>query len=51
VLQGALLKEDKPGNAPLYHIPLAGSFKVARGQVKPFPRGAESRMMLVRGDV
>ena len=49
LLQGDKTKADKPGNAPLYHIPRAGSFKLSCGQVKPFPRGAESRIMLVGG--
>ncbi|GLC57318.1 hypothetical protein PLESTB_001211200 [Pleodorina starrii] len=44
---GDKLKEDRPGSAPLYVCPFPGSFKLAKGMLRPFPRGAESRIMLV----
>ncbi|GFR50917.1 hypothetical protein Agub_g13235 [Astrephomene gubernaculifera] len=44
---GEKLKEDRPGTAPLYSCPFPGSFKLAKGMLRPFPRGAESRIMLV----
>ncbi len=46
-------KEDRApastvtGASGLYCLPRAGSFKLIRGQVKPFTRGAEARFMLV----
>lgn len=46
---GAQLKEDRPpGVSPLYAAPFPASFKLVKGMLRPFPRGAESRIMLVR---
>lgn len=44
---GDKLKEDRPGSSPLYVAPFPGSFKLAKGMLRPFPRGAEARIMLV----
>ena len=41
------MKEDKPGNAPLYILHTPSSFKLSFGQLKPFPRGADARIMVV----
>jgi len=46
-LQGDKVKEDKPGYGALYRAPGNGSYKLMRGLIKPFPRGAEGRIMLV----
>ncbi len=46
---GSALKEDRPGAAPHYTCPFPGSFKLLKGMLRPFPRGAESRIMLVGG--
>ncbi|KAG2447799.1 hypothetical protein HYH02_007256 [Chlamydomonas schloesseri] len=43
----ARFKEDRPGAAPVYCCPFPGSFKLAKGMLRPFPRGAEARIMLV----
>jgi hypothetical protein len=47
-LAGDKFKEDRPGNSPLYTCPFPGSFKLVKGGLRPFLRGAESRIMLVR---
>lgn len=44
---GSALKEDRPGAGPHYTCPFPGSFKLLKGMLRPFPRGAESRIMLV----
>ena len=44
----ARFKEDRPGSGPVYSCPFPGSFKLAKGMLRPFPRGAEARIMLVR---
>ncbi|KAG2492426.1 hypothetical protein HYH03_009369 [Edaphochlamys debaryana] len=44
---GAALKEDRPGVGPHYTAPFPGSFKLVKGMLRPFLRGAESRIMLV----
>lgn len=45
--QGDKLKEDKPGYAPLYHLPSPSSFKLCFGQLRPFSRGSDPRIMVV----
>lgn len=50
--KGNLVKEaefDRPsrGDLPYYHVPCAGSFKLQRGSLLPFPRGNDQRFMLV----
>ena len=44
---GERLQEDKPGNAPLYCLPTPSSFKLSFGQIRPFLRGADERVMVV----
>jgi len=38
---------DKHAGGPVYTLPRAGSFKLSWGSIRPFPRGAEPRFMLV----
>ncbi|MEW5320338.1 MAG: hypothetical protein WDW38_011418 [Sanguina aurantia] len=40
-------KEDRPAAGQLYRCPFPGSFKLVKGALRPFPRGAESRILLV----
>ena len=36
-----------PCTAPLYCLPTPSSFKLSFGQIRPFPRGADERVMVV----
>jgi len=41
------LKEDRGSGGSLYKLPSPASFKLSSGRLRPFPRGAEERVMVV----
>ena len=44
---GDKLQEDKPSSGELYTLPTPSSYKLSFGGIRPFPRGADERVMLV----